>query len=102
MTRSSQPEDFAEALGSLPSLSALAKDLGLPDETVYSWRRRNSIPSAYWPRVEQHARDVGIKGLTYAIFRRFDEDRWHARHIAKRAVLQGRQVSSPSKVAAKP
>lgn len=78
-----QPEDFATALDRLPGLPELAETLRLPESTVYAWRRRNSIPVAYWEPIVQYARAHGIRSVTYSRFRRFEADRLSARQAKK-------------------
>lgn len=83
MSAPAQPGDFATALDRLPGLPELASTLGLPESTVYAWRRRNSIPVAYWEPIVLYARAHGVRSLTYSRFRRFEADRRSARQAKK-------------------
>lgn len=78
-----QPDNFATALDRLPGLPALAATLGLPESTVYAWRRRNSVPVVYWEPIVSYARAHGIRSITYSRFRQFEAERFIARQAKK-------------------
>jgi hypothetical protein len=87
----SEPDDFARALDRLGSMPLLAADLSLPESTVYAWRRRNSIPVAYWEPIERFARANGVRTVSYERFRQYEAARWIARQ-AKRTMGEQRDA----------
>jgi hypothetical protein len=64
------PTDFAELISLWPSMNLLARDIGLPTETVAAWKRRNSIPYKSWRVVIASAQKNGIPGITDETFLR--------------------------------
>lgn len=57
---------FSEAIEAFGGPPAVAAALGgLPTTTVDSWRRRESIPSEYWRRLEAAANKKGIAGVNF-------------------------------------
>lgn len=72
---SDEPDDFTSAMARLGALPPLAAALGLPESTIYAWRRRNSIPVGYWELVEQYARSIGVRSVTFNRFRRYESTR---------------------------
>ena len=55
---------FSEILELWPQLSELASDIGRPYATVVAWKRRDSIPLAYWPAVVASAKSRRLYGIT--------------------------------------
>lgn len=55
--------NFADLLTRWTGLGILGRDLGVPYDTVASWKRRNSIPAAYWPAIVLSAATRGIDGV---------------------------------------
>jgi hypothetical protein len=53
-----------------PSIETLSQDVGVPYQTVHSWRRRNSIPAIYWDDVAKTAKKRGIPGITTDLLRK--------------------------------
>jgi hypothetical protein len=61
MTRITSFSDVIDAFGTAEKLAAAIGERG---GTVRQWRARNSIPSEYWPRVADAAKQAGIDGIT--------------------------------------
>lgn len=55
---------FVNVIDKWPSTKALALDIGAEPNTVKQWRKRKSIPAAFWLPMEQAARRKGIEGVT--------------------------------------
>lgn len=52
-------DSFASLIGAIGAPHLVAS-LGLPYQTVAGWKRRNSIPTDYWPDVIRAAGSAGI------------------------------------------
>jgi hypothetical protein len=66
---------YRPILARWPSVSALAHDLGLPIDTVYSWRRRDSLPQGKWGAIWEAARVRGYRDVTYRRLRAIAAER---------------------------
>ena len=53
--------DFSALIGRWPSLSEFASDMGVPYGQAKQWKRRGNIPSEYWQRLIDVAKERGIK-----------------------------------------
>ena len=54
----------AEVISKWRYRADLVRALGVAYTNVQGWHLRSSIPEAFWPAIEQAAREVGIKGVT--------------------------------------
>lgn len=54
----------ADLINEWPSLTAFAEDIGVPYVTAKAMRRRGSIPSGYWMRAVECAKERSIEGVT--------------------------------------
>lgn len=52
--------NVSEILSLWPDLRVLADDIGRPYHTVSAWKRRGSIPVAYWSAIVASARARGL------------------------------------------
>lgn len=77
--------DFVELLERWPgpATATIARDLEISYWTVRSWQNRNWIPSIWWDDLIQSAHKHGVIGVTYAILRTIESDRWHERRAAR-------------------
>lgn len=56
---------YAEIIVRLGGGKPLARALGLPNETVAAWKRRDHIPPAHWVSIVRLAERKGVGGVTY-------------------------------------
>lgn len=49
---------------SWPSMRALAEDIGVSENNVYAWHRRDRIPSGYWFSIVKAAKKRKLKNIT--------------------------------------
>jgi len=54
---------FRDVINAWPSLSDFGSDLGITRLLAQQWRRRDSIPAGYWPRLIEKAAERGIAGV---------------------------------------
>lgn len=66
MTGTPNGHTFAGVLAAFTDMAALAKALGVPHSTVAAWKRRDSIPESRWRSIAAAAKDLRVKGVTYA------------------------------------
>lgn len=52
---------FADLITSLGRPAEVAAAMGVDAQLPSAWRRRNSVPTAYWPRLIEIARLKGIE-----------------------------------------
>ncbi len=69
---------FAHVIRLWPNYAVLAEDCGVSYQAVASWRRRSSIPQAYWEAIERSARKRDIHGVTYDYLRTIAAHNQHA------------------------
>lgn len=55
---------FRDVINQWPSLNEFGADLGITRLLAQQWRRRDSIPAGYWPRLIEKAADRRIKRVT--------------------------------------
>lgn len=53
-------DSFQQIIKKWPDRSALASDLGVMDETIKGWIKRESIPANYWKRLIAAGAERGI------------------------------------------
>ena len=54
-------KSFGQIVDRWPSRQVFVSDLGVEEETVRGWVRRDSVPSGYWKRLLKAARKRRIK-----------------------------------------
>lgn len=58
---------FSEVIDRWPSMTAFAKDIGVPYRRVRSWRQRSSIRATYFQAIVDAAASRGYTDITAAV-----------------------------------
>jgi hypothetical protein len=96
--KSTETDSFAALLEQWPNPNVIARDLAIPVSTVRAWQRRNAIPPGYWDQLVAHAKSLGLRGVSYARFKRAEATRHAARRAAKAPSVHHPSVAHSSRV----